>query len=485
MDPTPDRSQPTSATAIVTTTPLAPLLPIATVAPAPTTSNNYDSGAQLSNCRRESSNNDNEGYYNIMAKRRLSQNDTSATISRTMSTRSCGEPNNNYPTITQDINTVCLRHTQSAREANNEDRTMNYELVGGQSKRDSASIVCSNNSNNTRTLLMQSPLVEPTAIQISISPAHTAEPVLTPAERLRRLDASIRNGLLEKQRIICDIFRLPVEHFNEIVDIAMMPEAPKDSADIALAAYDQVQMLTKILNDYMHVSPEMEISAVSTAVCDHCHEKERLLNIAMSPPPLPKPKKQQQAQQQTPQLKKTSKHKSLLVEEVAIHEDDDGYCEIDELRLPSIPAKPSDTATPLAPFNFSTVPATENSLILAQSNSNNTDIDKRQSTISVDGICGESPDELHSGLGFNAQNSEASITLKAPKLNEATEIIEPLILSELNDKNQIPASKMTNQPTQQMGDSYTLDATQSEESVDKSDHIEINDVYDNLVSFIE
>ncbi|XP_070066508.1 uncharacterized protein RhoGEF2 isoform X3 [Drosophila virilis] len=480
VDPTPDRSQTTSATAIVTTTPLAPLLPIATVAPAPTTSNNYDSGAQLSNCRRESSNTDSEGYYNIMAKRRLSQNDTSATISRTMSTRSCGESNNNYPTITQDINSVCLRHTQSAREANNEDRAMNYELVGGQSKRDSASIVCSNNSNNTRTLLMQSPLVEPTAIQISISPAHTAEPVLTPAERLRRLDASIRNGLLEKQRIICDIFRLPVEHFNEIVDIAMMPEAPKDSADIALAAYDQVQMLTKILNDYMHVSPEMEISAVSTAVCDHCHEKERLLNIAMSPPPLPKPKKQQQAQQQTPQLKKTSKRKSLLVEEVAIHEDDDGYCEIDELRLPSIPAKPSDTATPLAPFNFSNVPATENSLILDQSNSNNTNIDKRQSTISVDGICGESRDEMHSGLGFNAQNSEPSITLKAPKLIEATEIIEPLTLSEPNDKNQTPASKMTIQPTQQMGDSYTLDATQSEESADKSDHIEINDVYDNL-----
>ncbi|XP_064535825.1 uncharacterized protein RhoGEF2 isoform X4 [Drosophila montana] len=478
VEQTPDRSQPTSATAIVTTTPLAPLLPIATVAPAPTTINNYDSGAQLSNCRRESTNTDNEGYYNIMAKRRLSQNDTSAVISRTMSTRSCGESNNNYPTITQDINTVCLRHTQSAREANNEDRAMNYELIGGQSKRDSASIVCSNNSNNTRTLLMQSPLVEPTAIQISISPAHTAEPVLTPAERLRRLDASIRNGLLEKQRIICDIFRLPVEHFNEIVDIAMMPEAPKDSADIALAAYDQVQMLTKILNDYMHVSPEMEISAVSTAVCDHCHEKERLLNIAMSPPPLPKPKKQQQAQQQTPQLKKTSKHKSLLVEEVAIHEDDDGYCEIDELRLPSIPAKSSDTATPLAPFKFLNVPATENSLILPQSNSNNTDIDKRQSTISVDGICGESPDELHSGVGFNAHNSEASITLKAPKLNESTEIIEHITLSELNDKNQILATKMTNQSSQQTGDSF--DAKQNEESADKSDHIEINDVYDNL-----
>lgn len=38
----------------------------------------------------------------------------------------------------------------------------------------------SNNSNNTRTLTQQSSLVPPSEVQISVSPAMTAEPVLTP-----------------------------------------------------------------------------------------------------------------------------------------------------------------------------------------------------------------------------------------------------------------------------------------------------------------
>ncbi|XP_023171235.2 uncharacterized protein LOC111599722 isoform X2 [Drosophila hydei] len=472
MDQTPDRSQPTNATAISSTTPLAPLLPVTTITPAPTASNNYDSSVQLSNCRRDSIPTESEGYYNIMAKRRLSQNETTTPINRTMSTRSCGEANNNYPTNSPDITGVNLRHTQSARETNSEDRGMIYGLVGGPSKRDSASIVCSNNSNNTRTLLMQSPLVEPTAIQISISPALTAEPVLTPGERLRRLDASIREGLLEKQRIICDIFRLPVEHFNEIVDIAMMPEAPKDSADIALAAYDQVQMLTRILNDYMHVSPEMEISAVSTAVCDHCHEREK--NVAkVSPPPLPKSKKQN-AQQQTPQLNRTAKHKTRVEEEIAIHEDDDGYCEIDELRLPAIIAKSPDLSTPLAPFNF--VSATEVNLTLPSSSNSNSDLPQRQSNITLDESSEESTDTQHS-----VHKSETVPILKPQKLMAETEI-EKIVITEHRDTNPKEKTKISHQSKQQTEESDAVNTLQSLESGDKSDNVEINDVYDNLAA---
>lgn len=47
------------------------------------------------------------------------------------------------------------------------------------------------------------------------------------AERLRRLDESIRLTLSEKQKIVCDIFRVPNEHFSAIADIAGQPEAPK------------------------------------------------------------------------------------------------------------------------------------------------------------------------------------------------------------------------------------------------------------------
>lgn len=46
-------------------------------------------------------------------------------------------------------------------------------------------------------------------------------------ERLRRLDESIRSTLAEKQKIVCDIFRVPNEHFSAIADIAGQPEAPK------------------------------------------------------------------------------------------------------------------------------------------------------------------------------------------------------------------------------------------------------------------
>ncbi|XP_017078480.1 uncharacterized protein LOC108112747 isoform X2 [Drosophila eugracilis] len=363
LELTTDCAQPMAATATLTTTPLAPMLPIATVTPAPATNNSNTSsltGVQLRNPQREVGATESDADYVNTPKQRSSQNE----VNRSMSIRSTGEPSNKYTANGTEANDVTLRHSQSTRESarpgsSGEERNSTYGMVGGNSKRDSASIVCSNNSNNTRTLLMQSPLVDPTAIQVSISPAHTAEPVLTPGEKLRRLDASIRNDLLEKQKIICDIFRLPVEHYDQIVDIAMMPEAPKDSADIALAAYDQIQTLTKMLNEYMHVTPEQEVSAVSTVICGHCHEKEKLrkkvtpsASFSSSPPPLPPPNRQHaQAQAQIPPSRLMPKLQTLDLDEVAIHEDDDGYCEIDELRLPAIPSKPQERpTTPLAPF---------------------------------------------------------------------------------------------------------------------------------------
>ncbi|XP_039954498.1 uncharacterized protein LOC120770898 isoform X1 [Bactrocera tryoni] len=426
LELTPERPQPASAIATVTTTPLAPMMPVATATSVNVNNNNNNDhhNVQLRNGRRESTSTAGSADH----KMRLSHNElspsigsssaaissastaslssSSAAVNRTMSTRSCGEPNNNNGGY--ENASVTLRHTQSARQANGHNAGAGADEfgssasgagIGSGSKRDSASIVYSNNSNNTRTLMQSSPpLVEPTAIQISISPAHTAEPVLTPAERLRRLDVSIRDGLLEKQKIICDMFRLPVEHFHEIVDIAAMPEAPKDSADIALAAYAQVQSLTEVLNEYMHVTPEQEISAVSTAVCDQCHEKQQhqhhhhsqrpltpltaassnssststmnstgsstttqiaangSVSAADVPPPLPPPNKQI-AQQQTPTAKTATSVRTVLQNALMdedIHEDDDGYCEIDELRLPALPptlaTKTSKASSPPPPL---------------------------------------------------------------------------------------------------------------------------------------
>lgn len=53
--------------------------------------------------------------------------------------------------------------------------------------------------------------------------------ILFCAEKLRRIDDLITSKLAEKQQIICNMFRVPMEDFNTIVDIASQPEAPQVS----------------------------------------------------------------------------------------------------------------------------------------------------------------------------------------------------------------------------------------------------------------
>lgn len=524
LELTPERPPPQSATATLITTPLAPMMPVPSVSQERSGfahSNNND--VQLRNGRRESTPTSSSApgdsyppYYNI--KQRLSHNELSPNtnaVNRTMSTRSCGDANHNYSNTSPEFagaNGVTLRHTQSARQANgsSEDSGAAAAAGGVTNKRDSASIVYSNNSNNTRTLMQSSPpLVEPTAIQISISPAHTAEPVLTPAEKLRRLDASIRDGLMEKQKIICDMFRLPVEHFHEIVDIAAMPEAPKDSTDIALAAYAQVQSLTEVINEYMKVTPEQEVSAVSTAVCDKCHEKRENQQHTRSrsnvqgartetkptttssdtPPPLPPPNKQMaQAQQQTP-APTVTKMQTCALEEANIHEDDDGYCEIDELRLPALPPltkTPTATATPppLPPAakvsgakqgspppplpppagTFKTPPppppppaktftnqnqntSTSSTATTSSNSCSNVtpELVKRQSTISADSIPEESADEVSHALNDHIHDK---LETKSPDIKEDDEENDDeATTNDSNNDNAVAATKEETEKT--------------------------------------
>lgn len=56
---------------------------------------------------------------------------------------------------------------------------------------------------------------------------HCIIATLSSVEQLRRLDEAIRFKLAEKQKVICDMYRVPNEHFSEIADIASQPEAPK------------------------------------------------------------------------------------------------------------------------------------------------------------------------------------------------------------------------------------------------------------------
>uniref|UniRef100_A0A1A9WDU2 Uncharacterized protein n=1 Tax=Glossina brevipalpis TaxID=37001 RepID=A0A1A9WDU2_9MUSC len=522
LELTPERPPPQSATATVVTTPLAPMMPILpnvmgydkvniaqnidqNCSNNNTNTNNCNSNSvevQLRNGRRENTHTSPgitescPPYYNV--KQRLSQNElgpNAGAVNRTMSTRSCGEANNNYNNMSEfaAANGVTLRHTQSARQANNGILASDDAINDG-NKRDSTSIVYSNNSNNTRTL-MQSPLEEPTAIQISISPAHTAEPVLTLVEKLRRLDASIREGLMEKQKIICDMFRLPIEHFHEIVDIAAMPEAPKDSADIALAAYAQVQSLTEVINEYMQITPEQEISAVSTAVCDKCHEKQQHLSNrekttfvkSDTPPPLPPPKKQiAQAQQQVP-TPTVPKLQMLGLAETDIHEDDDGYCEIDELRLPALPhlmktispalSTAKVTVTPSFPASLSkSVTQLQSPVIVTESQTSNStgaviqtnstpELTKRQSTLSSDSIPEESPDEVTNALNDHhieemqtSNESKDDVVLTAENIEQKQQATSVTA----SDHDVVPSKQLEEKNTETQENSIREDSQQSE-----------------------
>ncbi|XP_046676823.1 uncharacterized protein LOC124364994 [Homalodisca vitripennis] len=59
-----------------------------------------------------------------------------------------------------------------------------------------------------RQTTAENSLIEPTEVLVCQSPVLTAEPVLTPLEKLRRTDEVIREALEEKKRLVADILRV-------------------------------------------------------------------------------------------------------------------------------------------------------------------------------------------------------------------------------------------------------------------------------------
>lgn len=214
--------------------------------------------------------------------------------------------------------------------------------------------------SNTRTLTQQCSLVAPGEIHVSVSNALTAEPVLTPSEKLRRLDMAIRKTLVEKQRVVCDMFKVPDEHFLAIADIAGQPEAPqKEPTDIILAAFSHIQSLTDVLNEHMRVTQSQEISAVSTSVCDECNCNANGVGTAVGSSngtPVGAPELNGTSAVVDPVANSSSSSISSSAnsqittvgvppigavlqqqgDQVSITEDEDGYCEIDEVRAAAV-----------------------------------------------------------------------------------------------------------------------------------------------------
>ncbi|KAJ4436320.1 hypothetical protein ANN_18951 [Periplaneta americana] len=112
----------------------------------------------------------------------------------------------------------------------------------------------------------ESPLIQPSEVVVSQRPVLTAEPVLTPIEQLRRKDEAIRLALAEKQQLVADILHVPREEFENIAELAGEPSLDKEATELVLAAVNQANQLTTILNNSLHVTEEETVSAMSETV---------------------------------------------------------------------------------------------------------------------------------------------------------------------------------------------------------------------------
>jgi hypothetical protein len=116
-------------------------------------------------------------------------------------------------------------------------------------------------------------LIQPTEISVEALEVQEASRVVTPEESLKRHGDVIQTSVSEMQKIICEINRVPPEHFAEIADIAAQPEAQSDLADLALAAFAQSKFLVECLRTALingTVSAPLSGITGVPALCDNC-----------------------------------------------------------------------------------------------------------------------------------------------------------------------------------------------------------------------
>lgn len=132
-------------------------------------------------------------------------------------------------------------------------------------------------------------LIQPSEISVAAQTVQEAALVVTPEESLRRHGQQIEDAVVEMERIICDINRVPPEHFAEIADIAAQPEAASDLAGLAMAAFAQSKFLveslrTAMLNNLNSAPPS---SFGGPALCDNCAVPSEFRSRSASEPLAP------------------------------------------------------------------------------------------------------------------------------------------------------------------------------------------------------
>lgn len=155
-----------------------------------------------------------------------------------------------------------------------------------------------------------------------------------------------------------------------------------------LAAFAQVQSLTETLNDHMKVTCRQELAAISTRVCDDCHSyqhqtrhshKNSLGQVTATTTTTTATASVEI--QQAPTLPANARNGAAVMERTDPVQDDDGYCEIDELRLPTVINNVPQITQSTAATTTTTTPEL-----------------KRQSTISADSIPEETEHEINAEL---------------------------------------------------------------------------------------
>lgn len=254
------------------------------------------------------------------------------------------------------------------------------------------------------------------------------------------MDLVIRETLAEKQKIVCDMFKIPNEHFTAIVDVASQPEAPNEPTEIVLAAFAQIQSLTETLNEYIKVSTIQEISAVSTSLCENCYKNSQPITKTATFPP-------QLSQIALKSLSNTSSfdttptgttvRNSINLDNNDHTTDDDGYCDIDEIRFVSMMAASSNTENIIIEADTkrngrTSVDTKKSEPILLESNS----INLSNNDNADDNI--ESKNEL-----INEENIEC---LDAENVNILNELATDDDVHEIIDQNDIRDESHQSQP---------------------------------------
>ncbi|XP_017784842.1 PREDICTED: rho guanine nucleotide exchange factor 11 isoform X2 [Nicrophorus vespilloides] len=110
------------------------------------------------------------------------------------------------------------------------------------------------------------PLIQPSEVQVANPPVHTAEPVLTPLEQIKRKDTEVKQALAAKEGLVADLLSIPRDEYRMIADIVSEEVGKKepsqrDLPELVLAAVFQVDQLLEVVNDSLNVSEADSVAA--------------------------------------------------------------------------------------------------------------------------------------------------------------------------------------------------------------------------------